>query len=219
MLLRDNIPITSPVVDYFGGGRLFRNISPFVESEGIATGTVYDDFGIYGEKWDRDAYLARSDRPPMLFCIGYDESTPHRLKQRGIRFNELKQQGVLFATYVAPGVIVGPGTRIGNGSVIHPGTIIHTRVVIGDCVFLNIGSVVSHDVRTGHNIFFGPGVTVAGNVTIGSGTFAGTGATIINEIIIGEGVTIAAGAVVTKDVPPHSMTAGVPAVIKKYFKE
>lgn len=219
MLLRDNRPLTSPVVDFFGGGRLFRNIHPFIESEGIATGTVYDDFGLHGEKWDPDTYLARSKRPPMLFCIGYDESTPHRLRQRGIRFNELKQQGVIFATYVAPGVIVGPGTSIGNGSVIHLGTIIHARVTIGDCVFLNIGSVVSHDALIGHNIFFGPGVTVSGNVTIGSGTFAGTGAIIINEITIGETVTIAAGAVVTKDVPTCTMMAGVPAMIKKYFKE
>lgn len=51
---------------------------------------------------------------------------------------------------------------------------------------------------------------------IGKGTFIGMNAIILPGVNVGEGSIIGAGAVVTRDVPPHSFVAGVPAkVIKK----
>ncbi len=44
----------------------------------------------------------------------------------------------------------------------------------------------------------------------------GSRAMIMPGVKIGEGATIAAGAVVTKDVPPFSVVAGVPAKVIKY---
>ena len=43
----------------------------------------------------------------------------------------------------------------------------------------------------------------------------GQRATILKGVTIGEGSIVAAGAVVTKDVPPHSIVAGVPAKVIK----
>lgn len=53
-------------------------------------------------------------------------------------------------------------------------------------------------------------------VIIEDNVWVATRATILKGVRIGEGAVVAAGAVVTKDVPPFSVAAGVPArVIKK----
>ena len=50
-------------------------------------------------------------------------------------------------------------------------------------------------------------------IHIGDHVWIGMGATILSGVTIGNGSVIAAGAVVTKDVPPNTLVAGVPAKI------
>ena len=50
-------------------------------------------------------------------------------------------------------------------------------------------------------------------VAIGDDVWIGARVMIMPGVTIGEGSIIAAGAVVTKDVPPYSIVAGVPAVV------
>ncbi|WP_341468067.1 acyltransferase [Candidatus Chlorohelix allophototropha] len=52
-------------------------------------------------------------------------------------------------------------------------------------------------------------------VTIGRGSWIALGAIILPGVTIGRGCVVAAGSVVTKDVPPDSFVAGVPAEVKK----
>jgi virginiamycin A acetyltransferase len=55
-------------------------------------------------------------------------------------------------------------------------------------------------------------------ITIGNDVWIGHNAIIVGEVNVGNGAIIAAGSVVTKDIPPFSIVAGVPAkVIKKRF--
>jgi|Deesub1362A_J573_1020465.scaffolds.fasta_scaffold00528_18 maltose O-acetyltransferase len=55
-----------------------------------------------------------------------------------------------------------------------------------------------------------------GKVKIEKDAWIGAGAIILPNVTIGEGAVVGAGAVVTKDVPPYTVVAGVPArVIKK----
>ena len=56
-------------------------------------------------------------------------------------------------------------------------------------------------------------MTCSAPIHICKNVWIGVGATVLPGITIGEGAIIAAGAVVTKDVPPLSIAAGVPAKI------
>jgi acetyltransferase-like isoleucine patch superfamily enzyme len=50
---------------------------------------------------------------------------------------------------------------------------------------------------------------------IKKGASIGSSATILCGVTIGEGAIVGAGAIVTKDVPPHTVVAGVPARVMK----
>lgn len=54
-----------------------------------------------------------------------------------------------------------------------------------------------------------------GSVTIGNDVWIATGAVIMSGVTIGDGAVIGAYSLVTKNVPPYTIVAGNPAVIKK----
>jgi len=52
-------------------------------------------------------------------------------------------------------------------------------------------------------------------IIIGNHVWIGMNCLILKGVTIGDGAIVAAGSVVTKDVPSHSLVAGVPAKVKK----
>jgi acetyltransferase-like isoleucine patch superfamily enzyme len=56
-------------------------------------------------------------------------------------------------------------------------------------------------------------------IVIEKNVWIATGATIIGGVIVGENSVVAAGAVVTKNVPPNSLVAGVPAKVIRSLEE
>jgi acetyltransferase-like isoleucine patch superfamily enzyme len=62
--------------------------------------------------------------------------------------------------------------------------------------------------------FVEQGITAKG-IVIEDDVWLGSGAIITDGVSIGKGAVVAAGAVVTKDVPSHTVVAGVPARIIK----
>lgn len=58
-----------------------------------------------------------------------------------------------------------------------------------------------------------------GEVTIERNAYIGTGAIILPGVTVGEYSIVAAGAVVTRDVPPRTVVAGVPARVIKSVEE
>jgi acetyltransferase-like isoleucine patch superfamily enzyme len=50
-------------------------------------------------------------------------------------------------------------------------------------------------------------------IRIGRGVWIAAGATVLQGVTVGDDAVVAAGAVVTKDVPPRTLVAGVPAKV------
>jgi len=109
-------------------------------------------------------------------------------------------------------VIIGHHTRIGlHNTVIGPVTIgSHVNLAQGITI-----TALNHNFSDGGQRIDQQGITTA-QVTIGDDIWIGANAVVLPGVTIGAHSVVAAGAVVTKDVPPHSLVAGVPAkIIKK----
>jgi acetyltransferase-like isoleucine patch superfamily enzyme len=108
-------------------------------------------------------------------------------------------------------VIIGDHTRIGlHNTIIGP-------VTIGNHVNLAQGITVTalnHNFIDSEKRIDEQGIITI-PITIGDDVWIGANAVILPGVKIGNHSVVAAGSVVTKDVPDHSLVAGVPAKIMK----
>lgn len=84
-------------------------------------------------------------------------------------------------------------------------------VVFGDDVLLAPGVLISTATHPLDPISRKKGLETAMPITIGDCAWIGMGAKILPGVNIGENAVIGAGAVVSRDVPPNTVVAGVPA--------
>lgn len=139
---------------------------------------------------------------------------------------------------------IGEGTFLQGPITFHYGC--HTK--IGRGTFINFNITVQDDapVTIGDHCDFGPNVTIvtpqhpllpeerrlmlapngepwhlcyAEPVTIGNDCWLGANVTVCPGVTIGDGCVIGAGSVVTKDIPPHSIAAGVPCRVLRRLTE
>ena len=108
-------------------------------------------------------------------------------------------------------------------------------VMIGDHTRIGLHNTIIGPVKIGSHVNLAQGITVTAlnhnfdntekrideqgvstnPVTIEDDVWIGANAVILPGVTIGNHCVVAAGAVVTKDVPPHSLVAGVPAKVIK----
>ncbi len=102
--------------------------------------------------------------------------------------------------------------RLGNNTHINRDCLLDARggITVGSRVSISHRVVImtgSHDYNT-ENFSF-----VRKTVIIDDYVWIGVGAIVLGGVRIGEGAVVCAGAVVTKDVPPYTVVAGIPAKV------
>jgi acetyltransferase-like isoleucine patch superfamily enzyme len=129
------------------------------------------------------------------------------------------------------GCTIGDDTKVGTFVEIQKNATIGKNCKISSHTFICEGVHIEDFVFVGHNVTFindkiPKSVNEDGSMQsekdwkvietfIKKGSSIGSSATIMCGVTVGENAIVGAGAVVTKDVPPNSVVAGVPAKIIK----
>jgi acetyltransferase-like isoleucine patch superfamily enzyme len=148
--------------------------------------------------------------------------------------------GVLLDAFSRRGIVLGHNVSIARGAALvctgvaarpGEGIVVGDRTGVGDhCYFWGQGGI-----DIGSDVLFGPGVRIfsenhrfdrvdvvireqgeeRARVLIEDDCWIGGGATVLAGVTIGRGSVVAAGSVVTRNVPPGSVVAGVPARVQQ----
>lgn len=130
------------------------------------------------------------------------------LLEKGATMQVDKPFSIYAGCYVR--VIGGGSLHIKGGGFINE----NVQITCGDKIEIGDGCFIGRDViirsYDAHQILK-EGYQVSAPIKIGNKVWIGQRAIILKGVTIGDGAIIAAGSVVTKDVPSHSIVAGVPA--------
>lgn len=127
------------------------------------------------------------------------------------------------SAYIAPTAVIIGDVTIGEGSNIWFGAVLRGdwgSIIIGKNTSIQenvtIHNQVGSAVNIGDDCIIGHHAMIHGPCTIANGCLVGIGANVLHMSKMGEGAIIGAGAVLLgKEIPPRTLAAGVPAVIKK----
>ncbi|MHB1657661.1 MAG: sugar O-acetyltransferase [Burkholderiales bacterium] len=170
-------------------------------------------------EWDKesDAYRRAMKLTAELNKLSFDDDA----KVRAI-FSELTGREVDETFKLIPPFYTSGGLEIRVGR----------KVIINQhCTIYDMGGVDIADL-----VMIGPNVNIIASshpmepskrrayvegkpIVIEKNVWIATGATILGGVTVGENSVVGAGAVVTKDVPPNSFAAGVPAKIVRSLEE
>lgn len=151
------------------------------------------------------------------------------IAERGCEINCISKNGIEFGDKVTIGSYaiirpsniyggeVGEGLKVGNNSNIGPYAYIGCSgfIEIGDNVMISPRVSIyaeNHNFDSTESTIKEQGVTKK-SVTIEDDCWIAANSVILAGVIIGKGSVIAAGSVVTKNIPPYSVVAGVPAKV------
>jgi len=106
---------------------------------------------------------------------------------------------------------IGESAWIGKGLLIIDDCSLKERAIIGDRVALAPRVTLVLQSFPNHSRIKETAPTKCADIVIGNDAWLGVGSIILPGVSIGKGSIVGAGSVVTRDVPPYTIVAGVPA--------
>ncbi|BDU19109.1 acetyltransferase [Dyella sp. GSA-30] len=141
--------------------------------------------------------------------VAIPASKLNRLRTR--LYQDAKQRGYRFATYVSSRAFVWCNAELGENSFIFEGNVIQPFVRIGNNCVLWSGNHVGHRTVVNDNVFVASHAVISGYCEIGESSFIGVNATFNDRVKVARDNVIGSGALVTRDTEPGLIYVGSPA--------
>jgi sugar O-acyltransferase (sialic acid O-acetyltransferase NeuD family) len=149
----------------------------------------------------------------MFIAISYAKLNQVRTQ----KYQEAKERGYEFESYISPQATVATNAQIGENCFIFEDNTVQPFVKIGNNVTLWSGNHIGHHSVIEDNCFITSHVVISGGCTIGEYTFIGVNATLRDHLQIGKKCIIGAGAIIMKNTEEESVY--VPEFTKVYGKK
>lgn len=186
------------------------DIVGFLDDDPLLTGKKVMGYPVLGPVSETPNLREKYDVEAIYCPIG---NNPIRVKF--LKWAE--ELGYEVPSFIHRTVNIAPDVTISHrGVYILQGTQIMPWVVIDNFVMISSGSNIIHHSHLKEGTFVSNGVNFGARVVAEPLTYVGMGATVTTGVKrLGEDCLIGAGAVVIKDVPDHTVVAGVPAKVLK----
>lgn len=184
----------------------------FVDDDLSKKGTVIGGLPVLGQMSDIPDLKNRLGINSGIVAIGNN-------KQRRELSSILEASGLELINAIHPSVIKDSDVKIGKGNYIAQGVILVTGTRIGNCVNIHTGTTIDHDNVLEDGVNIGPGTHTAGRVYIEKDAFLGTGCVVIPDVRIGKGVVAGAGTVMIGNIPAFTKVVGNPAKEIEHLKK
>lgn len=157
-------------------------------------------------------YLAGFNRYCDLQCGQIPSHNLRNFMYRKIWLVDLTPKSVI---YWGAEIRAGYNLTIGQGSVIGDKSLLDARskIIIGENVVFSSNVSIYTEDHDHRDPYFRGNCDKSYRVKIEDRVWIGPNVIILHSVQIGEGSVVAAGSVVTKDIPPFSIVAGIPAKI------
>lgn len=168
-------------------------------------GENIDDFPVLGTTNDVQKFVEEG-----CFFI----NTILRIDGQEDRINMFNKMGLTddrLATFVHPSAYVAPNVILEPGTVIMPHVCVSSGTKFGRCCLVMVAATVGHDNIIGDFCHIAAQACVGSYLHIEEGVHIGLNSTIREELAIGKYATIGMGAVLTKNVGEREIWAGNPA--------
>lgn len=134
-------------------------------------------------------------RVQMLVATGFKQVN----RQRTALYEECKEKGYGFISYVCSGARTYAGVEVGENTFIFEDNVIQPFVRIGSNVVCWSGNHIGHHAVIEDHCFIASHAVISGRVRIGHSSFVGVNATFRDNVTVAPQCVIGAGALIMKD--------------------
>ncbi len=180
-------------------------IAGFTVDEAYRTSTQFEGLPLVPFETLETFYPPEDYR--LLIPMGYQRINGVRRS----RYEQAKQRGYTFISYVSSRASIWPNLDIGENVLIYEHAIIQPFARIGNNCIIRSGAHISHHCQISDHAFVAAEVAMGGEGYVGEQAFLGVGAVLRDRIRIAQRSFIGAGAIVVQDTEADGVYVGNPA--------